>query len=120
MPRNSRNTRPVTWIEDGAVLGLGGHDVGLSTGGRQATFDREIVRLGRSAREHDLTWVAADQPGNLLSCLLDGIPCGPPESMMAAGRVAESLGEKWLHRLDHPRISRSRGMVIHVDRSSKH
>ena len=42
----------------------------------------------------------------------------PAEGVVAAGGVAERLGEVRQHRLDHPRIDRRRGVVVHVDAAS--
>ena len=54
-------------------------------------LDREVVRLGGAAREDDLLGVRADQVGDLLARLVDGLLGLPAERMVAARRVAEVL-----------------------------
>ena len=54
-------------------------------------LDREVVGLGRAAREDDLLRVRADQIGDLLARLVDRFFRLPAERMVAAGRVAEVL-----------------------------
>src|SRR5262249_21794362 len=39
----------------------------------------------------------------------------PTEGMVAAGRMAELLGEVGQHRLEHPRIHRGRRLAVHED-----
>ncbi len=79
-------------------------------------LDREVVRLGRAAGEDDFLGVRADQIGHLLARLVDRLFGLPAERMVAARRVAEVLGEVRQHRLDHARIDRRRGVIVHVDR----
>ena len=56
-------------------------------------LDRQVVGLGRAAREDDLLRVRADEIGNLLARLLDRLFGLPAERMVAAGGVAEVLRE---------------------------
>ena len=48
--------------------------------------------------------------------LLDGLLGLPAEGVVAAGGVAELLGEVRQHRLDHARVAPRRGVVVQVDR----
>ena len=40
--------------------------------------------------------------------------------MVTTCRVAKRFGEEWAHRLEHFRIGRSGGVMIHLDRQGKH
>src|SRR2546429_461576 len=44
----------------------------------------------------------------------------PAVAVAPAGRVTEGLGEIGHHRLEHPRIERGRGVVVHVDSLAVH
>src|SRR3954447_15456596 len=54
-------------------------------------LDRQVVRLGGAAGEHDLFRVRADEIGDLLARLVDCLLGRPPERMVAAGGIAEHL-----------------------------
>ena len=69
-------------------------------------LDREVVGLGAAGGEDDLLGIAgADELGDLLAGLLDGRLGLPAERVVAAGGVAELLGEVRQHRLDDPRVA---------------
>ena len=78
-------------------------------------LDRQVVRLGGAAGEDDVLRLGADQAGDLLAAGVDGLLGLPAEAVGAARGVAEVLGEVRQHRLEHPRIDRRRGVVVHVD-----
>src|SRR6185503_11227466 len=52
---------------------------------------------------------------DLVARLLHRLLGRPAEGMRAAGGIAEHLGEVRQHRLDHARVDRRGGMVVHVD-----
>ena len=108
---------PLAGVEDRLVLGDARDDVvALLAVHLGDALDREVVRLGRAAGEDDLLRVRADQIGDLLARLLDRLFGFPAERMVAAGGVAEVLGEVRQHRLDDARIDRRRRVIVHVDR----
>ena len=60
--------------------------------------------------------VAPIEPRHLLAGLVDGLLGLPAEGVVAAGGVAEVLGEVRQHRFQHPRVDRGGGVVVHVNR----
>ncbi len=108
-------------VEHGLVLGRLGDDViavlaALFTKRVCDALDREVVRFGRAAGEDDLPGIGADQPGDLSAGIFDRFLGLPAEFVIAACRVAEFLGEIGQHGLEHARINRRRGLIVHVDR----
>ena len=79
-------------------------------------LQRQVVRFGRAAGEHDLLGGCADQARDLLARLLDRFFRFPAEAVIAAGGVAERLREIRHHRLEHARIHRRGRVIVHVDR----
>src|SRR4029078_7774710 len=79
-------------------------------------LDGEVVALGRAAGADDLlAALVADDLRALLARVLDHLLGFPSETMIAAGSVAELLGEVGQHSLDHARIDRGRGVVVEGD-----
>ena len=83
---------------------------------RGDALEGEVVALGGAAGEDDLLGDGADEAGDLLAGLLDGLLGLPAEGVIPAGGVAVVLGEARQHRLQHARIDARRGVVVHVDR----
>src|SRR5688572_2075378 len=79
-------------------------------------LDRQVVGLGRAAREDDLLRIGADEVRDLLARGLDGLLSLPAEGVVAARRIAEVVGEVRQHRLDDPWIDGRRGVIVHVNR----
>ena len=105
----------------GLVLGhLGDDVVALVLVELDHAPDRQVVRLGGAAGEDDVLRLGADQPGHLLAAGVDGLLGLPAEAVGAAGGVAEDVGEVRQHRLQHARIDRRGGVVVHVDRVAHH
>ena len=81
-------------VENRLVLGGGGDDVvalfGIHLG---HAFERQVVRFGGAAGENDLFRGGADQVRDLFAGLLDGFFRFPAETVIAAGGVAENVGE---------------------------
>jgi hypothetical protein len=83
-------------VERRLVLVLGGDDVpadlarprGCLGVHRRRALDRQVVRLGRAAREDDLLAVRADQPRDLPAGGLDRVLRDPAEAVVPAARVA--------------------------------
>ena len=108
---------PLAGVDHRLVLGDAGDDViALLAIHLGDALDREVVRLGRAAREDDFLRVGANQVGDLFAGLLDRLFGLPSKRMVAARRIAEVLGEVRQHRLDHARIDRRRRVIVHVDR----
>ena len=104
-------------IDHGLVLGDCRDDVvALLAIHAGDALDRQVVRFGRAAREDDFLRVGADQIGDLLAGFFDRFLRLPPERMVAAGGIAEVLGEVGHHRLEHARIDRRGRVIVHVDR----
>ena len=103
-------------VEDGLVLGLEGDDVvALGPVELRHALERQVVRLGGAAGEDDLVRLRADERCHLLPGLLHRRLGPPSEGMVPRRRVAKVLAQVGQHRLQHPRVERGRGMVIHVD-----
>ena len=104
-------------IEHRLVLGDLGDDVvaALAVHLRNA-LDGEVVALGGAGGEDDLLGGGADELGDLLAGRLDGLLGLPSKGVVAAGRVAELVGEVGHHRFQHPRIERAGGVIIHINR----
>jgi hypothetical protein len=68
------------------------------------------------ARLFDSFRRGADEVGNLFAGVLDAFFRRPAEAVIAAGGVAEVVGEKWQHGLDDARVALRGGVVIEIDR----
>ncbi len=112
----------VAAVEHRLVLGAHGDDPPSPFVGRRDrhSLDRQVVCLGRAARPDDLARVGADRRGDLLAGLLDGVVGFASEGVLATGGVPESIAEPRKHRLQHPRVDGSRGVVVEIDRRSGH
>ncbi len=107
----------LTGIENGFVLGdLGDDVVALLAVHFGGAFERQVVGFRGAAGEDDFLRRRADQTGDLRAGVLDRFLGRPAKGMVAAGGVAELLVEVRQHRFDHPRIHRSGGVVIHINR----
>ena len=82
---------------------------------RHRTLDREVVRLGRAAGEGDLRRRRADQRGDLRPRRVHGVLRFPAPRVLAAGGVAELLGEVRQHRLEDAGIDGRRGVVVEIE-----
>ena len=104
-------------VEHRLVLGLQGDDV-VALGPVELDHALE-ARLSDSVAprgEDDLLVRRADQRGHLRARLLDRRLGLPAEGVVARRGVAEVLPQVGQHRLQHARIERGRGVVVHVDR----
>ena len=103
-------------IEHRLVLGRHRDDViaAVAAGVRRA-LDRQVVRFGGAAREHDLAGRRADERRDLGAGTNDRLVRMPAVRVLAARRIAEVFGEVRQHRLEHARVDRCRGVIIEVD-----
>ena len=105
----------VAGVQNRLVLDLAGDDVvALFLEEFRHAGQGQVVRFGRAAGQDDLLFGRADQRGDLPPRLLYAFLRFPPEGVVAAGRVAELIGEVGQHRLQHPWVHRGGGVVIHV------
>ena len=103
------------------MLDRGGDDVvALVLVELDHALDGEVVGLGGAAGEDDLLRLGVDQAGDPLAPRLGRLLRLPAVAVAPAGRVTEGLGEIGHHRLEHPRIERGRGVVVHVDSLAVH
>ena len=79
-------------------------------------FNRQVVGLGRAAREDNFLRVRADEIRHLLARLVHRFFGFPAEGMVAARRVAEMSREIRDHDLHDARIDRRGRVIVHVDR----
>ncbi len=108
---------PLARVDHRLVLGDRGDDViALLPVHLGDALDREVVGLGRAAREHDLLGVGADEIRDLLARLVDGLLGRPSERMVPAGGVAEMLGEVGQHRVHDTRIHGRRRVIVEINR----
>ena len=113
--------QPLAGVEHRLVLGARGDDVvALLPVELGHALDGEVVRLGRAGGEDDLLLASADQAGDLLARLFDRFLRFPAEGVAAAGGIAEVGGEVGHHRLEHARVERRGGVVVHVDGELQH
>jgi len=109
---------PRARVQDRAVLGRDGQDVVAALAEEpRHTLEREVVGLGRAAREDDLAGGGADERRHLLPRRLHGLARAPAEDVLLAGGVAELLREPGRHRREDLRVDRRRGVVVHVDQA---
>ena len=103
-------------VEDGLVLGDFGDDVVAALAVHLGdALDGEVVGLGGAGGEDDFLGGAADERGDLLACLVDGLLGFPAEAVIARSGVAEDAGEVGHHGFEHARVERGGGVVVHVD-----
>ena len=108
---------PLARVDHGFVLGHRRDDViALLPVHLGDALDREVVGLGRAAREHDLFRVGADEIRDLLARRVDGLLGGPAERMVPAGGVAEMLREERQHRVHDTRIDGRRRVIVEINR----
>ena len=103
-------------IEHGFVVGYLRDDV-IAAGAMKLgdALDGQIVGFGSAAGEDDLARVGADQAGDLRARVFYGFLGFPPELVVAAGGVAEFLGEIGQHGVQHARIDSRGRLIVHVD-----
>ena len=104
-------------VEHGLVLRHDRDDVVAALGVHlRDAFDRKVVGFRRATGEDDFFRVCRNQFRDLLPRTIYGLLRFPPERVVAAGRVAELACQIGHHGLEHPRIERRRGVIIHVNR----
>src|SRR5947199_276683 len=75
-----------------------------------------VVGFGGTAGEDNPLRGGVNQRSHLLTRVFHGFLGGPPEGVVAARRIPELPGEIRQHRLQHPGIDRSGGVIVHVNR----
>ncbi len=78
-------------------------------------LDRQVVGFGGAAGENNFLGGRADQIRDLLARVVDCLFRFPPETVVAAGGVAEFLREVWQHGVDDSRVSRRRSVIIKIN-----
>ncbi len=114
--------KPLKRVQHRVVLDRGGQDAGAarvfgSTGPVDA-LDGQVVGLGASGGEHDVTGAALQRLRDSFARLLHHAPGPPPGAVQRTG-VAD-LGELSGHCLDRSREHGGRGGVIHVRSAQCH
>ncbi len=103
-------------IENRLVFGRGGDDVvALFRIHLSDTLERQIIRFRRATRENNFLRGRADQARHLLARLLRRFFRLPAEAVIAARRVAEDVRQVRPHRLEHARVDRRGGVIVHVN-----
>ena len=104
-------------IEHRFVLGGRGDDVIAFFGIHlRHALDGEVVGFGGAAGENDFLRGGADQIRNLLARFVHRLLGHPAELVIAAGGVAEILGEIGQHRVEDPRVHRRRRVIVEINR----
>src|SRR5881396_295910 len=122
LDRQIRNFKTVLFqvlagIKHSLVLdGLGDDVVALFAEHFRDALDHQIVGLSRAAREDDFLWRGIDQRSDLLARGLHGLLARPAKRMVAAGSIAEFLGEIRQHGIDDTGINRRGRVIVHVNR----
>ena len=80
----------------------------------EGTAEREVIRLGATAREHDLRRLRADRGGDLHAGLVDESASGATLGVDARG-VPVALAEDASHRLRDLGVDRRGRGVIEID-----
>ena len=108
--------KPLAGIEHRFVLGHLGDDVIAALLVHLGdALDGEVVALGRARGEDDLLCRRADQFGDLLAGVFNGLFGFPAKGVIAAGGIAELSRKKRDHRFEHTRIHGASRVVIHID-----
>ncbi len=103
-------------VEYGLVLdGLGDDVIALFAKHFRDALDHQVVGFGCAASEDDFFRRGVDERSNLLARSFHGLFAGPAEGMIAAGGIAEFLGEVRQHRFDHAGVNRGSRMIVHVN-----
>ena len=76
---------------------------------------RHVVGFGGPRRENNFARIRANQPGQLLRRLVDGLGRLPAEHMIRRMRIAERLRKPGLHGGQNIRVDRRGGLMIQVD-----
>jgi hypothetical protein len=117
----ARTLQRLARVQNCLVLGDGCDDVvALVPVELDDALERQIVRLRGAAGEDDLLRLGVQQAADLLA---PGVHRGlgvPSELMVTARRISELLREVRHHRLQHPRVHRGRGVIVHVNQTSHH
>ena len=108
--------QPLAGVEHGFVLGDGGYDVVAFLAVHLGhALDGQVVGLSGAGGEDDLLRSGVDEGGDLLAGGVNPLLGLPAEAVVAAGGVAELVGEVRQHRLQHPRVHRGGSVVIHIN-----
>src|SRR5581483_3701103 len=103
-------------VEHRLVLGHGGDDViALFAIHLGDTLDGQVVALGRARREDNFFGSCADQLRDLLTRRFYARFRGPTRGVVAAGGIAEAIGEVGKHFFQYARIHGRGRVIIHVD-----
>ncbi len=78
-------------------------------------LDCKVVGLGGAAGENNFLGLGADQRRDLIARAIDGLFRFPSEAVVAAGGIAELLGEIRQHRIEHARIDARGRVIVHVN-----
>ena len=109
--------QPVQRVEHGVVLDGGGQDAGagrvLAAAGPVGPLERQVVRLGATGGEDDLTWPGPERRRDPFSGLLQH-PAGAATRCVQRARVADQRQLRG-HRLDRRRGHGSGGGVVQID-----
>ena len=109
---------PLEGVEHRLVLGRHRDQVIAALAQRVGrALDRQVVRLGRAAREADFSGASADQLGDLNPRRIHGVLGIPPVLVLAACRIAEALREIRQHGLEHAGIDGGGGVIVEADRA---
>ena len=112
---------PLGGIQRRLVLGADRDDViALFLVELSGALQGQVDALGGARGEDQLLLVAADQRRDLLAGPVHRLFGLPPERVAARSRVAELGREVRHHRLQHPRVERGGGVVVHVDGELDH
>ena len=79
-------------------------------------LERNVVGFRRARGENNLFFICMNHPRYLTARQFAGFFCLPAIGMAARMRIAEFFGEIGQHYLQHARIYRRRGLVIHENR----
>ena len=103
-------------VEHRFVLdGLGDDVIALFLVHLGDALDGKVVALGGAGGKDDFLRGRADQLGDAFARLLHRLLGHPSKLMVAAGSVAEVLGEVGQHLFHHPRIGPRGGVVVHIN-----
>jgi hypothetical protein len=103
-------------IQHSLVLDRLGNDVvALFAVHFRDALDHQVVGFGRSAGENNFLRGRANQRSHLLARILNRFFASPAERVVAARRIPEFLREIRQHRLQHPRVHRGGGVIVHVN-----
>ena len=104
-------------VQHSLVLGLDRDDVlAARLVEVRCALEGQVVGFSRAGCPDDFTRIGTDQLGHLRACGFHSLLCFPTIGVGTRCRVAKVLAQPGDHGVDHARVARRGGAVVHVNR----